>query len=296
MDIEFYTMEKLQHIHQEYNKGNTIECSFPYAISEDKNTMISYRTCRADRQDDGSLQNVFPNQQGKGNDQLGCLIVSKITEDCKSTCGLPLPDDFPFKEIYFENQLLLLISSTGETISLTVKELLHRLRPIGFRFKMEDLSKALRTPIEDMYQKKEQRQLPKTISISGIGRFKYDDRGSYQACLKGIDVSLSCESKRELNEIKKQFVQFFNSIEDIIARAKQYCAKELLDLKNERWLSEGEAALTNAEFIEQLELHVVQLSVDSTLIYFGDGDIFWGHEIEVQMTGNGQFVSGNLVG
>ena len=52
-----------------------------------------------------------------GNNQIGCLIVSKISDDCKSTCGLPLPDDFPFKETYFENQLLTLISSAGESIS-----------------------------------------------------------------------------------------------------------------------------------------------------------------------------------
>ena len=99
MDIEFYTMEDLQRIHQEYVKGNVIEFSSPYAISEDKKTMIAYRTCRADRQDDGNLKNVFPNQQGKGNNQIGCLIVSKISDDCKSTCGLPLPDDFPFIDL-----------------------------------------------------------------------------------------------------------------------------------------------------------------------------------------------------
>lgn len=296
MDIEFYTMEDLQRIHQEYIKGDAIEFSLPYAISEDKNTMIAYRTCRADRQNDGNLKNVFPNQQGKGNNQIGCLIVSKISDDCKSTCGLPLPDDFPFKEMYFENQLLTLISSADESISLTVKEMLQRLRMIGFQFKMEDLSKALRTPIEDMDQKKEQGKLPKTISISGIGRFKYDDRGGYQARIKGIDVSLSCEDKSEINEVKKRFVDFFNSREDIIDKAKQYCAKELLNLKNEVWLSEGEKALTKAEFVEQLELHFIQMSADGTLIYFWDGDIFWGHEIEVEMNGEGQFISGNIVG
>lgn len=297
MDIDFYTMEDLQRIHQEYIKGNVIEFSLSYAISEDKNTMIAYRTCGADRQDDGNLENVFLNQQGKGNNQIGCLIVSRISDDCKSTCGLPLPDDFPFKEMYFENHVFTLISSEGETISLTVKELLHRLRLIGFQFKMEDLSKALRTPIEDMHQKKEQsKTLPKTISISGIGRFKYDGRGGYQARIKEIDVLLSCEDKREINEVKRRFVDFFNSREDIIASAKQYCAKKLLDLKNELWLSEEETALTTAEFAEKLELHFIQMSADNTLIYFGDGDIFWGHEIEVKMDEERQFISGNIVG
>lgn len=89
---------------------------------------------------------------------------------------------------------------------------------------------------------------------------------------------------------------FFNSREDIIDKAKQYCAKELLDLKNELWLSEGEKALTKAEFVEQLELHFIQMSAEGTRIYFGDGDIFWGHEIEVKMTGERQFISGNIVG
>ena len=83
---------------------------------------------------------MFPNQQGKGGNQIGCLIVSKISDDCKSACELPLPDDFPFKEMYFENRLLTLISSEGEIISLMAKELLRRLRMSGFQFKMKDLS------------------------------------------------------------------------------------------------------------------------------------------------------------
>ena len=69
---------------------------------------------------------------------------------------------------------------------------------IGFQFKMED-----------MYQKKEQGKLPKTISISGIGKFKYDDGDGYRARIKGIDISLSCEDKREIKEVKRRFVDFF---------------------------------------------------------------------------------------
>lgn len=34
MDIEFYTMEDLQRIHQEYIKGDAIEFSLPYAIGK----------------------------------------------------------------------------------------------------------------------------------------------------------------------------------------------------------------------------------------------------------------------
>ena len=73
---------------------------------------------------------------------------------------------------------------------------------IGFQFKMED-----------MYQKKEQGKLPKTISISNIGKFKYDDRGGYQARIKGIDVSLSCEDKTEYKYTAEEIIETMKEME-----------------------------------------------------------------------------------
>ena len=67
--------------------------------------------------------------------------------------------------------------------------------------------------MEDMYQKKEQGKLPKTISISGIGKFKYDDGDGYRARIKGIDISLSCEDKTEYKYTAEEIIETMKEME-----------------------------------------------------------------------------------
>lgn len=59
-----------------------------------------------------------------------------------------------------------------------------------------------------------------------------------------------------------------------------YAVAELLPLKNENWLDEGQQSLSPEEFIEAMELISITVYPDGEFEFWhNDGDLFWGHSI-----------------
>lgn len=64
--------------------------------------------------------------------------------------------------------------------------------------------------------------------------------------------------------------------------AKQFAAKELVSLKNQAWLEENEAEITEALFISKIKLRSILVYSEGNFeLYFDDDDIFWEHVIIV---------------
>lgn len=61
------------------------------------------------------------------------------------------------------------------------------------------------------------------------------------------------------------------------------CAvRELLPIKNANWLGEHERPLTEGEFLRRMRLESISVNADGSFsFWYEDGDIFWGHSIEV---------------
>jgi hypothetical protein len=61
------------------------------------------------------------------------------------------------------------------------------------------------------------------------------------------------------------------------------CAtKELLRLKNDTWLGEDEAEVSEGEFSSRLVLESISLNAEGSFEFWhDDGDLFWGHSIMV---------------
>jgi hypothetical protein len=65
-------------------------------------------------------------------------------------------------------------------------------------------------------------------------------------------------------------------------RIEDYGVQELLPLKNESWLDEGEAELTADEFKARMVLESVTVEPDGSFDFWhNDGDLFWGHSIQI---------------
>jgi len=65
-------------------------------------------------------------------------------------------------------------------------------------------------------------------------------------------------------------------------KVEDFAVKELLPLKNEYWLSEGEKALTPDEFKARMSLQSVSIFSDGEFEFWhDDGDLFWGHSIQI---------------
>ncbi len=66
------------------------------------------------------------------------------------------------------------------------------------------------------------------------------------------------------------------------ARITDHAAAELLEIKNGSWLDEGESPITPEEFKERMVLESVTVEADGSFEFsYDDGDLFWGHAIDV---------------
>jgi len=65
-------------------------------------------------------------------------------------------------------------------------------------------------------------------------------------------------------------------------RIRAFAAAEMLSLKNESWLREGEAKVTAEEFAARLSLQSIRVQPEGTFeFWFDDDDMFWCHSIMV---------------
>lgn len=79
-------------------------------------------------------------------------------------------------------------------------------------------------------------------------------------------------------------------LERVIAKieeAKAHAADRLLDIYNEGWTDEDHPHLNKQQFMDHLTLDGIYLldTLDSAIIFFKDGDLFWGHLVTVDMEG-----------
>ena len=88
-------------------------------------------------------------------------------------------------------------------------------------------------------------------------------------------------------EYRKSLVAILENIEENIETARKFAAQELLDLKNNTWLEKDEEPLTAEEFAERLVLAEVISMGDIVEFWFDDDDIFWGHQVRVDLHPDG---------
>lgn len=67
------------------------------------------------------------------------------------------------------------------------------------------------------------------------------------------------------------------------SRIQDFAVQELLPLKNDGWLEEDEGPCTADEFKNKMELHSITIYCDGHFSFWhSDGDMFWGHSIQIR--------------
>jgi hypothetical protein len=80
-------------------------------------------------------------------------------------------------------------------------------------------------------------------------------------------------------------------------RSREFASKELLSLKNENWLDEGEEELTADDFRKRLTMSSLTLDPDGSFTFwFDDCGLFFGHTVAVSGTLPGGFESADIHG
>ena len=293
----FYTMEKLEEIHKEILNGNMdILKDFPllYCLSENKENFVVLRKGRIVKEEN-RIKYFFPNSESNESNGIYCLIWGRKNEESYGIGGTPVPDDFYIIEMKFKNDILSLLSEKDEKIEATLKQFNKALQNIWSNFTMEELSIAFRQAPAVVLDEIKKEDMLKTVTIKNFGKFIYDKKlNAYKLFKEEIEYYFSADNKEELKKVKN----IFSNIEltQFIEKAKEYTAHKLLKLKNDLWLEEDEKEVTKKDFKDRMKFTSLYVFSESANFYFDDGDLFWGHTIEVTINQNLEFIDANIVG
>ena len=290
-------MEKLEEIHKEILNGNMdILKDFPllYCLSENKENFVVLRKGRIVKEEN-RIKYFFPNSESNESNGIYCLIWGRKNEESYGIGGTPVPDDFYIIEMKFKNDILSLLSEKDEKIEATLKQFNKALQNIWSNFTMEELSIAFRQAPTVVLDEIKKEDMPKTVTIKNFGKFIYNKKlNAYKLFKEEIEYYFSADNKEELKKVKN----IFSNIEltQFIEKAKEYTAHKLLKLKNDLWLEEDEKEVTKKDFKDRMKFTSLYVFSESANFYFDDGDLFWGHTIEVTINQNLEFIDANIVG
>lgn len=290
-------MEKLEEIHKEILNGNMdILKDFPllYCLSENKENFVVLRKGRIVKEEN-RIKYFFPNSESNESNGIYCLIWGRKNEESYGIGGIPVPDDFYITEMKIKNDILSLLSEKDEKIEATLKQFNKALQNIWSNFTMEELSIAFRQAPTVVLDEIKKEDMPKTVTIKNFDKFIYDKKlNAYKLFKEEIEYYFSADNKEELKKVKN----IFSNIEltQFIEKAKEYTAHKLLKLKNDLWLKEDEKEVTKKDFKDRMKFTSLYVFSESANFYFDDGDLFWGHTIEVTINQNLEFIDANIVG
>ncbi|WP_034487841.1 DUF2262 domain-containing protein [Butyrivibrio fibrisolvens] len=152
-----------------------------------------------------------------------------------------------------------------------------------------------------------QRRLSKIVEIdTPYGKFELDRSMSWfeaeiECCGYTFTVFLETdeENGEKADDAREVFLKTLNGFEEFDKKMKDYAARNLLDSANE-WLEskEGEHELiTEEKFIEAMEISEMTVSPDGSMtMYYSDGDMFWGHSIEISVDEDGTISDVGIAG
>jgi len=129
---------------------------------------------------------------------------------------------------------------------------------------------------------------PVIIEDDVLGTLKYTrESGEFTATNnwgnQKISLSLDIEDMDDLDAVKAAAHILYEDQETWNKRIVDYAVRELLPLKNECWLEENEAKLTEEQFKEKMELDSISVRKDGLFQFWhGDGNMFFEHSILIE--------------
>lgn len=145
-------------------------------------------------------------------------------------------------------------------------------------------------------------QVPIILAHPLFGQVAFDrGRNSFRATLalagKSVEVSIDADDEAPDPTSLSNAERFWKDHAVWDHRLREFAAAQLIDLKNDTWLQDDEESLSEAEFINRLTPNSIAFEPpDRFTIYYDDGALFWGHDIEIRGTLSNGPQSADIVG
>jgi uncharacterized protein (TIGR03067 family) len=135
-----------------------------------------------------------------------------------------------------------------------------------------------------------------------LGSLEWDDnlnwyRGEVRVANASFDLSLNPGEGTDASGALSRARQIVEDFERYRKMAADYAVDGLLELKNDTWLEEGEEEISADEFKAKMKLEAITVQADGGVTFWHhDGDLFWGHSIQVCIDTNDKCTSTDIPG
>jgi len=131
----------------------------------------------------------------------------------------------------------------------------------------------------------EELQKPVTLDDPLLGTFTLDRRVDWftgDVVWAGESISLNLSGAADAQDALRTAHALWQNQNEWNRRVRNFAVQELLPLKNDTWLDEDEAELTPDEFEDRMTLESITVNADGSFDFWhNDGDLFWGHSIQI---------------
>ncbi len=140
------------------------------------------------------------------------------------------------------------------------------------------------------------------LSDPVLGRLRYDKdvkwyEGVFAVGGSSISFNLEVNEQGDVAPALNRARQVLGDLERHARGARDYAVEQLLDLKNESWLDEDEEPVTAEQFQARMELRGLVFSRNGEVtFYHRDGDLFYGHSIQIAMDAADRFIDADIPG
>lgn len=112
-----------------------------------------------------------------------------------------------------------------------------------------------------------------------------------------VKLTVSAESETTVHVLETRLKNGIRWFSDYSGSIISFAAKQLLSIKNEEWLQEGESPLDEKMFTKALKIARININADGSMsFYYNAGNLFWGHVIVVEVKSDYTFNYANIEG
>lgn len=217
------------------------------------------------------------------------MTLTHLSKSGLSSHNIILPNTLNYKRLSLEGEEISNTHSEGLTIT-NIQEIdcLWTLeeQEILFRFK------SLKNVVQEVEEVEKSTEI--LLEDDFFGQLKFNEQLDwYEVEKEGVEFSF-------MNTTTEQLIDNFRKAQRLLplfTKIERQMIEEMLALKNDSWLDDGEQELSHDDFQKEITLYNISIYEDgSAYFYYRANDLFWGHDIQTDIDEKHNYGSSTIVG